>query len=243
MKSLSFDVSQLHGILRLSFSGDLHQQEGESLRSSIAGVTRESFHDLIWDFSEVGELSARCFGVLAFFFTRAILEGFRPVCVDPKMELLSSCYMAGIARSIEFVRNIDEGFEYYLEGLKVNYNRLFCQLLVREKYLSKKELEKALVAYKGQEGKIPFGKVLMQQGLMSSREIVKVITKQKSYLGEILIEQNILGKKQLNEILKEQAKTGKSEKLGDLLQRLGLASNQEIYAALHTQFKRRRKIR
>ena len=240
---MNFDASDLHGILRLGIWGALNDGEAEYLRTSIRNATRDSYHELLWDFTEIGEIGSRCFGVLAFHFTRSILDGYRPVCVDPKMELLGTAYMAGMAQQIEFVRNIDEGFEFYLEGLKVNYNRLFCNLLVSEKYLGAKKLEEALVVYNRHERKIPFGKVLMQLGLMSSREIVKVITKQKSFLGEILIEQNIISKAQLNKILKEQAKSGRSEKLGDLLQNLGLASNQDIYAALHTQFKRRRKIR
>jgi len=240
---VNFDASDLHGVLRLGIWGPLRNDEAEVLRTSIRQATRDTYHDLLWDFTEVGEISQRCFGVLAFHFTRSILDGYRPVCVDPKMELLGSCYTTGMAQQCEFVRNVDEGFEYFLEGIKVTYNRLFCQILLHEKYLSPKKLEEALLVYNRHERTIPFGKVLTQLGLMNPREVVKVITRQKSYLGEILVEQNIISKSQLTKILAEQAKTSRSEKLGDLLQRIGMASNQDIYAALHTQFKRRRRIR
>jgi hypothetical protein len=233
----------IHGILHLSIGGDVAHAEAEYLRSGIRDATREVFNDLIWDFSNVGTIAPRAFGVLVFYFSRAILDNARPVVVDPRMELLGACYTAGLEQSIEFVRNLDEAFAYYLEGLKVNYNRLFCQLLLNEKYLTSKQLQEALVEYNRRNKTIPFGRILINLGMLGPREVIKVITTQRSYLGEILVEQNIITRQKLDEILKEQQAKGGSEKLGDLLQRLGLASNKDIYEAVHTQFKRRRQLR
>lgn len=240
---VNFQAAELHGLLKLSFWGRIEHDVAERLRGAILAATRDSFHDLVWDFSALEHIAPRPLSIVACLFARSVFQGFRPVVVDPDMEMLGLCYGMGLERSVEFVRSEDDAFAYYLEGLKVNYNRLFCQILLRDKYLSPGQLEAALKAYNKHERRMPFGKILTSLGYLSAREVVRVIATQKSYLGEILVEQNIVTKEQLDEILKEQAKTGSAEKLGDVLQRLGLASNTDVYEAIHTQFKRRRRIR
>ena len=239
---VNFKASELHGLIKLSFWGHVGHGYAERLRTAIGSTVRDGFSDLVWDLSAVGQIDPRPASVIMSFLVRSILLGHRPVVIDPDMQFLASCYGVGIEREIEFVRSEEDAFAFFLEGVKVNYNRLFCQILLREKYLSPGELEAALKAYNKYERRIPFGKVLTNLGYLSAREVVKVIATQRSYLGEILVELNIVSKAQLDEILKEQARSGRAEKLGDLLQRLGLASNRDIYDAIHTQFKRRRRL-
>jgi len=240
---MRFDSSVVHGLTIISISGDIIYAESEILRGSVTNLIKGIYEDIIWDFSELTSIEPRAIGVLANVFSCSVFEGCMPVIVDPRMELLSSFYNTGISGRIEFVPSMDAAYEFYLDGIKFNYNRLFCQLLLKEKCVKPAQLERALRLYNHQKRKIPLGKILVRENLMTAAAVVKIITKQRCFLGEILVEQHIITKQKLNEILEEQSTSGNNEKLGDLLQRLGMASNKDIYEALHVQFKRQRKIR
>ena len=240
---MRFDSSAVHGLVIISIAGAVIHAESEVLRNSIGTVTKGSYEEIIWDFSDLTSIVPRAVGVLANVFACSTFAGVTPVVVDPNMELLSSFYNSGISGKIEFVPTRDAAFEFYLNGVKFNYNRLFCQLLLKEKCVSPPQLEGALRLYNHQKRKIPLGKILVQEGLMTAAAVVKVINRQKCFLGEILVEQHIVSKQKLSKLLEAQSSSGSDEKLGDLLQRLGMASNKDIYEALHLQFKRRKKIR
>lgn len=240
---MRFNSSMVHGLVIISIGGEVIHAESEVLRNSIGVATKGSYEDIIWDFSDLTSIVPRAVGVLANTYACTAFAGVTPVVVDPNMELLSSFYNSGISGRIEFVPTMDAAFEYYLDGVKFNYNRLFCQILLKEKCVTPSQLEKALRLYNHQNRKIPLGKILVKERFMTAAAVIKVINTQKCFLGEILVEQHIVSKEKLTKLLETQSSSGSEEKLGDLLQRLGMASNKDIYEALHLQFKRRKKIR
>jgi hypothetical protein len=238
---MRFNSSVVHGLVVVSVAGEVIHAESEVLRGSVAALTKGSFEDIIWDFTDLTSIVPRAIGVVANVFACSTFEGVTPVVVDPNMILLSSFYNSGISGRIEFVPSRDAAFEFYLNGVKFNYNRLFCQLLLKEKCVSPTQLEKALRLYNHHSRKIPLGKILVNERFMTAAAVIKVINRQKCFLGEILVEQHIISKDKLSKLLVAQSSSGSEEKLGDLLQRLGMASNKDIYEALHLQFKRRKR--
>lgn len=240
---MDFSIVERPQLRVMVFRGDIRDERCDAIAAEIRIALRSSEERILWDFTEAYSLAPRFFGFLASRFAGMILDGRKPVVIDPRMNLLGMLHVVGIDRLVEFVRSEDEAFEIFLEDVKFEYNKLFCQLLLQEGAVTPQDLQRALLEYNRLKKRLPFGKVLVDLGLLGPREIIGVVEKQSCYLGEILVERGTISRKKLNELLKEQARTGRKEKLGDLLVRIGMCSNQEIYEAISTQFKRRRRLR
>ncbi len=232
-----------HGLLRISFQGVVSDSASEQLRATLEQVLQDDYEDIIWDCSSMEHMGERSFAVLCSFVTRSLMEHVRPVFIDPRMLVLPYFHNVGLAIRMEFVENEERAFEYYLQGIKINYNKLFCKLLLEERLLTPDELKECLLEYNKLKRSIPFGRLLINKGYLTHSQLVRVIGRQKSYLGEILVDNGIVTAAQLKKVLEEQKMSGGNEKIGDLLIKLGLASSSDIYRAIHTQFRLRKRRR
>jgi hypothetical protein len=145
--------------------------------------------------------------------------------------------MPDINRHVKKPRSIVSGFT----------GRLIGQILVDGGFISRKNLKEALDLQKNTNEQI--GTILMHMGVLprsyldaalslqhhlaSLKDSIKVAAGIRQLLGELLIQTNRISRKQLEDALQEQKRTG--EKIGIILVRHGSLTEQELESVLRFQ--------
>lgn len=119
------------------------------------------------------------------------------------------------------------------------------EILVGAGVLTQQDLERALAEQKAHPHWLPLGKVLIRMGLVSTFKVYRVLGKQYGVdpehfkdvrrMGEILVDDGVITRSQLEEALELQRTERKGEPLGRILVSLGHARLHDVYEALCDQ--------
>ena len=124
------------------------------------------------------------------------------------------------------------------EHIKEDSNKLGC-LLVKKGFISPDQLQAALnqqkESSKSSKNHKYLGQILIDKGYIAAEQLQDFMGKyhKKSRLGDILLRCEAITEQALNFALKEQQRTG--ERLGEILVRKSLVSDEDIRKALSTQ--------
>ncbi len=109
------------------------------------------------------------------------------------------------------------------------------ELLVKEGYLTQKQLEHMLTLQKEQKTYMPLGTLCVKEGLLSSQALNGILRKHKKgiRLGELLINLGVITAEQLRAALEEQKSSKK--RLGEILVEMEAVSEKALAKALSIQ--------
>ncbi len=118
---------------------------------------------------------------------------------------------------------------------RLSRRRLLGELLVGEGLISQIQLEQALRLQAEGGLETPLGQILLEQEIITRAQLTEVLNKyhKKYRLGDLLVETNTITEEQLRVALHEQAATGL--RLGEVLQKLDYISDQALREALCKQ--------
>ncbi len=226
----------------IHLAGRIGSEDRAKLWKSLDDVMRGDPLSIVWDLSGVEELQDPCLAVLAGSFAWQRLRNEPVVIMGVARELGERIRRTGVGYEAAMVSDEQEACLAILERTPRRYDEFFCKVLVQEGFVTPDAMKNALLQFErsGREG--DFGKLLLQQGMVTAPQLLEAVCRQKSLLGDILVETGTLDRDTLEKALKAQSDMAKGEKLGDFLMRLGVASNQDIYEALARQYKRRKRF-
>jgi len=109
------------------------------------------------------------------------------------------------------------------------------ELLVKEGFITKKQLQEALAEQMRENSYIPLGEVCVKLKFLSKLELQQIIKKHKKriYLGELLVNMALLTQEEIDQALEVQKIEGK--KLGTILIEHGFITETHLINSLSTQ--------
>src|SRR5919201_5639350 len=109
------------------------------------------------------------------------------------------------------------------------------ELLVREGLVTEAQLSDALRWQREQQSYLPLGQILVRQEVLTRRQLKLLLERsgKRPKLGEVLIRSRIITRQQLEHALTQQKQIGGP--LGQILIKLGYATDQKLRQALCTQ--------
>ncbi len=228
------------GIKVLKLRGHMFPDEGPVLQRYLDHLLEES-DEFIWDLSEVAEGNFRkTVHVLVEGIARVRMKRLPVVVLSPPDALRAVLKELGVWDVLLVAEEEKEALIHLFEKMEKRYDDLFFEMLVREGYVEKDTLEEVLKEYHESGGKIPIDQLLLERGYVTVDDIIEVMARRRSFLGEILVEYGYITRGQLEFILDEQSRTG--EKLGTLLKKYGYVSEEELLDAIALQYKKKLEI-
>jgi len=224
------------------FKGDCRAAACPRLGERIAEWVQAEPLNLIWDFSGLELIDATSFGAVAGSMVVQIVRGQPVVAIKPPPMVRSYMQACGLGDKCADAETEDDAIVKLIVSLPKRYDSFFFDLLVKEGYVELEQVEK-FVNIVGRRDGSDVGLLLLSRQIVSPRDLLACIVKQKSRLGEILVDSGIVSESQLRLIIEQQRQSGRTERLGDILQRLGIATSEDIYEALMEQSKRRRRLK
>jgi type IV pilus assembly protein PilB len=112
---------------------------------------------------------------------------------------------------------------------------LLGQLLVKEGLITEAQLEQALVIQQSAGAYIPLGRVLTEQKFITLKQLNRLLDRyrKRPKLGAVLVAAKVITTDQLQQAVLTQGRSG--VRLGDVLRRLGLATEAQIKQAICVQ--------
>ena len=221
--------------------GDCRGSACPGLGERIAEWVQGEPLNLLWDFSALEMIDASAFGAIAGSMVVQMVKGQPVIVMIPPPIVRSYLRSCGLDDKVLEADSEDEAIVKLIVELPKRYDSYFFDTLVREGHLCSEDVSTFQEMLKDGSGG-DLGLLLLSRRILTPRELLACMVKQKSRLGEILIESGLISESQLRYIVKEQRRSSRKERLGDVLLRMGLASNEEIYEALAEQSKRRRRL-
>lgn len=222
-------------------SGQVGAETRHKLWQTIDDAFRADPLALVWDLGEVDELHDHPLAVLAGWVTYQRLRRSPVVMIAPPAALTDRLRSTGLFFDVAMVADEQEACLALLERIPTKYDEFFCKVVVEAGLLEPGRLKQALMTYEKEGRAGDFGRLLLREGYLAAPELLEAVCRQKTLLGDILVEAGTLTPDELEAAL--QASRAEGEKLGDLLLRMGLANNEDIYEALKAQFKKRRRFK
>ena len=161
--------------------------------------------------------------------------------LNPQAIVRSYLRSCGLEDKVLEADSEDEAIVKLIVEMPKRYDSFFFDMLVKDGFVQLQHVE-MLVSMVGKKNAGDIGLLLLSRQILTPRQLLSCIVKQKSRLGEILLESGLVSESQLKHIIEEQRQSGRRERLGDILLRMGLATNEEVYEALAEQSKRRRRL-
>lgn len=211
------------------------------LWQSVDDVFRTDPLAVVWDLGGVDELNDHPLAVLAGWVTYQRLRQDPVVMIAPPAALTDRLRSTGLFFDVSMVADEQEACLSLLDRIPTKYDEFFCKVVVDAGLLEPGRLKQALMMYEVEGRAGDFGRLLLREGHLSAPELLEAVFRQKTLLGDILVESGKLTSGELETAL--QASRAEGEKLGDLLLRMGMATNADIYQALKAQFKKRRRFK
>lgn len=196
---------------------------------------------VVWDLGEVDELHEHPLALLVGWVTYQRLRGDPVVMIAPAAALTDRMRSTGVFFDVSMVADEQEACLSLLDRIPTKYDEFFCKVVVDAGLLEPGRLKQALMMYEKEGRAGDFGRLLLREGHLAAPELLEAVFRQKTLLGDILVESGKLTPGELESALEASRAAG--EKLGDLLLRMGLATNEDIYEALKAQFKKRRRFK
>jgi ABC-type transporter Mla MlaB component len=221
-------------------TGKVGAEGRHRLWQAVDGALRADPLAVVWDLTGVEEIHDQALAVLAGGMAFQRLREDPVILMGAKAKLVDRLRQTGVIFEAAIVSDEQEACLAILERLHKKYDEFFCKIVVEEGFLSATDLKQALLLFDREGRSGDFGRLLLREGMIRAPQLLDAVCRQKTLLGDILVESGTLNAEELELAL--QTRRGEGEKLGDLLLRLGLATNKDIYEALGSQFKRRRRI-
>lgn len=240
---MQINVDERPYLTLVRLSGRVANEDRQKLATALDEVLRSDPLAMVLDLASLDEipdlpLASLC-GALAYLK----LRGDPCVLIGVPRPLAERLRRAGVGLGTAMVSDEQEACLALLERIPKRYDELFCKLLVQEGHLAPERLKEALLLFEREGRSGDFGRLLLRERLVSAPQILDAICRQKALLGDILVGSGKLTQDELDKVLRAQLESGATrEKLGDLLLRLGMATNEDIYEALARQFKRRKRL-
>jgi hypothetical protein len=225
----------------LRVAGRVTAEGRHKLWQTIDEVFRTDPVAVVWDLGELEELHDHPLAVLVGWITYQRLRRDPVVMIASTTELTDRLRSTGLLFDVSMVADEQEACLSLLDRIPTKYDEFFCKVVVDAGLLEPGRLKNALMMYEKEGRAGDFGRLLLREGHLTAPELLEAVFRQKTLLGDILVESGKLTPNELEMALG--ASRAEGEKLGDLLLRLGLASNEDIYDALKAQFKKRLRFR
>jgi len=223
-------------------SGDCKSTAAPNLGKELAKWVRDDPLNLIWDFTALTAIDATNFGAIAGSMVVQLVRRHPNIVIRPNALTRSYLSAAGLKARVVVAHSIADAVAKLIMRIPKRYDRFFFDILVREGYVSDAELSTIVKQSKRRDAREDIGLALVQQAILTPQQLLACIALQKSRLGEILLDSGLISRQKLDFALEAQSGGRKPERLGDVLLRLSIASNAEIYQALTRQAKRRRQL-
>lgn len=223
--------------------GAVKGEDRLKLFQQVDGVLRSDPMGIVWDLSGSDSIADLPLSVLAGALAFQRLRAQPIVVMGAPGDVTERLRRMGVGYEVAQVSDEQEACLAILDRIPKRFDEFFCKVVVQEGFVDPGGLKQALLRFE-REGKVgDFGKLLLREGLITAPQLLEAVCRQKTLLGDILVETGKLQADELDHALSTQDQMGTREKLGDLLMRLGLASNEDIYEALARQFKRRKRFK
>lgn len=221
-------------------SGRVGAEGRHKLWNAVDAAFRSDPLAVLWDLTGLERIHDQALAVLVGGMALQRLRGDPILLICPDLSLAARLRSTGVTLDAAMVSDEQEACLALLDRIHKKYDEFFCKIVVEEGFLDPAELKQALLLFEREGGAGDFGRLLLREGMIRAPELLDAVCRQKTLLGDILVESGKLTTGELDRAL--QTRRGEGEKLGDLLLRLGLATNEDIYEALGSQFKRRRRL-
>ncbi len=238
--SMQLKVDERSYLTLVHLGGRVGAEARHKLWSTIDEVFRSDPLAVLWDLSDLDELHDWALSVLAGAITYQRVKNMPVVMVSPPQELADRLRASGAFFDVAMVTDESEASVALLERIPKKYDEFFCKVVVEEGLIDAAKLKQGLLQFEREGRAGDFGRLLLREGLMTAPQLLEAVARQKTLLGDILVEGGALASEDLEEALLRHQ--GAGEKIGDLLLRLGLATNEDIYQALKRQFKKRQRF-
>jgi len=231
-------VIETTGVKRLRLEGSVAATEAAGFAEFLDQLYVEEGAGLIWDLSALDEdIDGDGAAVLVEGFARMLVGGTQVILLKPPERVLGLLRTVGVGRVVAVADDDKEALVQFFKSLDKRYDDAFFQLLISEGYITADQLEEAHQEYARRGGAAPIDEIMLEMGLLNVEDILRVLAKRKTFLGEILVDAGLITKGTLVQILDVQKERG--GKLGDLLKEIGAVSDRDIYEALAIQYWRK----
>jgi hypothetical protein len=224
-------------------SGIVGNENRQKLFQELDRVLRSDPLGIVWDVTGIESITDLALSVLIGALAYQRLRRDPVIVVGATVELSESLRTAGVGYDAAFVSDEQEACLAMLERIPRRYDEFFCKVVVQEGYVKPDHLKQTLLRYEREGKGADFGKLLLREGVITAPNLLAAVCHQKTLLGDILVDTGKVTGADLEKALAAQMIGGAREKLGDLLLRLELASNEDVYEALARQYKRRQRLR
>ena len=238
---MQINVDERTYLTLIRVSGRVTTECRHKLWQSVDDVFRSEPLAVVWDLAGVDELHDHPLAVLVGWVTLQRLRKDPVVMIAPPAELTDRLRATGLFFDVSMVADEQDACLSLLDRIPTKYDEFFCKVVVDAGLLDPGRLKQALMMFEKEGRAGDFGRLLLREGHLGAPELLEAVFRQKTLLGDILVESGKITPGELEQALQASRESG--EKLGDLLLRLGLATNEDVYEALKAQFKKRRRFK
>lgn len=234
-------VSESCGVKTVHLGGEVLWTDAPRFADFVDATLADGNRHIIWDLAELDpEVTTDTACVVVEGLARLRAEDAPVVMLAPPERLVGFIRQLGLERTVFVACSEKDALVQLFRGIEKRFDDSLFQLLIREGYVTKEQLGQAHAEWERRGRAVPIDEIMLEMELLTVEDMLKVLARRKTFLGEILVDTRLITQETLDEILAIQKERG--GKLGDLLKEMGAITDRDIYEALAIQYWRKTEL-